>query len=113
VQGEQRAPLAAGVAGRVDDDPPDPRFQRAAATVTAPFPHGLRERVLHGLLAKRAVTCDRRSRPAVLGSLRAVKLFEVVDHHPSDAPDEVDSLRLAVLPHDSHPDPIGLTPVIL
>jgi hypothetical protein len=53
-QAEQRAPLAARVPGRVDDDPPDPRFERAAAAVTAPFPHGLGEGVLHNVFSERA-----------------------------------------------------------
>jgi hypothetical protein len=82
------------VPGGVDDDPPDPCFERAAAAVAAPLPHGLGEGLLHGVFAKRGITCDRCRGPTELGSLRAVELLEVVDHHPSDAPDEVDSLRL-------------------
>jgi hypothetical protein len=101
-QAEQGAPLAARVARRVDDDPPDPRFERAAAAIAAPFPHGLGESLLHGIFAERGVTCDRGGGPAELGSPRAVELFEVVDHHPSDAPDEVDSLRREPFRTDTH-----------
>src|SRR4029453_6092362 len=58
------------------------------------FAHSLGESVLYGVLAACAVTCDRSGRPEELGSPRAVELFEDVDHHPSDAPDEVDSFTV-------------------
>jgi hypothetical protein len=94
VQREQGPLPAAGVASRVDDDPPDPGLERTSTAIASPFSHGLREGLLNGVFAEWRITCDRRGGAAELGSPRAVKLFEVVDHHPSDAPDGLDSLRV-------------------
>ena len=43
----------------VDDDPPDPRLERAIAAEAAPFPDRSRESVLDGVVRALLVPCDR------------------------------------------------------
>jgi hypothetical protein len=80
---EGSSPL--GIAGDIDDDPPDPGFQCSAALEAATLADRLRESLLDGVLPKITITCNRCRRPAELGSARAIELLEFRDHYVSDA----------------------------
>src|SRR5437763_1393743 len=69
-----------GRARRVDDDPPDPRLERAGAAEAARISDRSGERLLHDVGADLAVARDRRGNAAELLESRAVEGFQPVDH---------------------------------
>jgi len=71
---------AAGIAGGVDDDPPDPGLEGAVAAVAAALAHRGRERLLHRVAAELPVAGDRRRDAAELRQPGSVQLLELVGH---------------------------------
>ena len=76
----RRRPAPACVTCGVDDDPPDPRLERALAAEAAALPHRARECFLHRVAAELPVARDAGRDAAELRQPGAVERLELGEH---------------------------------
>lgn len=63
-------------AGRIDDNPPQPRLERSLPAEVSPPAHGKRKPILDSVAGKLAIAADRGRHPAELGQARAIDAFD-------------------------------------